>query len=264
MEKNELHLMTWKETEAAFKENPVIFVSFGSMEEHGPHSITGDYIAAYEIAKMAAVKSGNYCTPVIPFGYSEYFRGFPGTISFSPETIYNVAKDICTSLMEHGVEKIILVNGHAGNSPILDILCREIKREKGLMIGKIDLWQSLTPEFKKGLYGEENPFGHGGEPLTSVMHFLTPENMRMDLLGKVDRVNQWEDFALTNISKSKVHGVEVNMYYDMEEVTKQGVMGNPFIGNKETGERIINNLIDICVEFAAKMKNSNTKTRCKE
>lgn len=258
MKKNELHLMTWKEVEEAYKSNPVILVSFGSMEEHGPHSITGDYIAAYEIAKRAAEKSDSYCVPVIPFGYSEYFRCFPGTISVSPKTLYYVAKDICTSIMEHGVEKIILVNGHAGNSPILDILCRDIRRDEGIMIGKIDLWQSLSPQFKKELYGDVNPAGHGGEPLTSVMHYLAPDYMRMDLLQEKDRVKQWQDFELTNISKSSINGVDVSMYFDMDEVTKQGVMGDPRIGNAETGEKIINNLVDICVEFANKMKNSNT------
>lgn len=259
MKKSELHLMTWKEVEEAYKENPVIFVSFGSMEEHGPQSITGDYIAAYEIAKIAAKKSDSYCTPVIPFGYSEYFRGFPGTISLSPETMYNTAKDICISLMEHGIEKIILVNGHAGNSPILDILCRDIRRDNGIMIGKIDLWQSITPELKKELYGDVNPSGHGAEPMTSVMHYLVPENMRMDLLEESDRLDKWEDFEMTNISKSKIKGVEVNMYFDMHEVTEQGVMGDPLIGNKEIGKKIIEHLIDVCVEFATKMKNSNTK-----
>ena len=259
VKKNELHLMTWKEVEKVYKENPVIFVSFGSMEEHGPHSITGDYIAAYEIAKRAAEKSGSYCTPVIPYGYSEYFRGFPGTISISPKTVYNIAKDICISLMEHGIEKIILVNGHAGNSPILDILCRDIKRDNGIMIGKIDLWQSITPEFKKALYGDINPSGHGAEPMTSVMHYLEPDLMRMDLLNESDRISNWEGFEMTNISKSKLKGVEVNMYFDMQEVTKQGVMGNPLIGNKEIGEKIVCSLVDVCVEFADRMKNSNTK-----
>lgn len=258
MKKNELQLMTWKEIDAVFENDPVILIPFGSMEEHGPHSITGDYIAAYEIAKRAAEESDSFCVPVIPFGYSEYFRGFPGTISISPKTLYYLAKDICTSVMEHGVKKIILVNGHAGNSPILDALCRDIRREYKIMVGKIDLWQSLSPQFKKEVYGDKNPAGHGGEPLTSVMHYLQPEHMRMDLLGESDRVKEWEDFELTNISKTKIKDVEVNLYFDMEEVTKQGSMGDPYIGNAEIGEKIINNLVDICVEFAQKMKNSNT------
>jgi creatinine amidohydrolase len=257
--KNELHYMTWKEIEEAFEKDPVIFVPLGSMEEHGPHSITGDYIAAYEIAKRAAEQSGGYCIPVIPFGYSEYFRGFPGTISISPETLYALVNDVLTSLIEHGIEKIILVNGHAGNSSILDSLARDIRRDERLMIGKIDLWQSLTPGFKEELYGKGiNPGGHGGEPLTSVMHYLRPDDMRMDLVKESDRASEWEAFPITNISKAKIQDIEVSMYYDMEDVTKQGVMGDPFIGNAEIGEKIINRMVGYLVEFADKMKKSDT------
>lgn len=258
--KYELHMMTWKEVDAAFKNDPVIFISFGSMEQHGPHSITGDYIAADEIAKRAAKGSGNYCIPVMPFGYSEYFRPFPGTISVKPETIYHVAEDICTSLLEHGITKIIIVNGHAGNSAILDILCREIRREKNIMLGKIDLWQSLTPSFKAELYGEGvNPAGHGGEPLTSVMHYLQPDNMRMDLLSDSDRQQKWEAFDISHISKTKIQDLEVSMYFNMDEVTPQGVMGDPRIGNAEIGEKIIDRLTNYLIEFAEKMGKSDMK-----
>jgi creatinine amidohydrolase len=257
--KHELQYMTWKEIDEAFKNDPVIFIPMGSMEEHGPHSITGDYIAAYEIAKSAAEQSNSYCIPVIPFGYSEYFRCFPGTISVSPTTFYSLMNDICVSLMEHGIKKIIFVNGHAGNASILDMLARDIRREKNIMVGKIDLWQSMTPEFKKELYGDKvKTLGHGGDPITSVMHYLRPDDMRMDLLSKYDRLGQWEDFNITNISKTNVGDTEVTLYYDMDEITKQGTIGDPYLGSNDKGEKIINKLIEYCVEFAIRMKKSNT------
>lgn len=260
--KFELQYMTWKEIDEAFKKDPVIFISFGSMEQHGPHSITGDYIAADEIAKRAAERSGNYCIPVIPFGYSEYFRPYPGTISVRPTTIYSVAEDICTSLIEHGIKKIIIINGHAGNSAILDILCRDIRRERKLMIGKIDLWQAITPGFREELYGKGiNPGGHGGEPLTSVMHYLRPDDMRMDLLGPNDRLKTWEQFEITNISKTRIQDGEMGMYFDMNEVTPQGSMGDPYIGNAETGKKIIERLTGYLVEFAEKMSKSNMEIK---
>lgn len=260
--KHELQFMTWKEVEEAFANDPVIFVPMGSMEEHGPHSITGDYIAAYEIAKSAAEKSSSYCVPVIPFGYSEYFRCFPGTISISPKTLYHIVSDVCTSLMEHDVKKIIFVNGHGGNSSILDILAREIKRKNKIMVGKIDLWQSLPPKFMQELYGEGvKNLGHGGDPITSVIKYLRPQDIRMDLLKESDRVKEWESFDIDNISKTKILDTSAVMYYDMDEITKQGVMGDPYVGDSEKGEKIVKKLIEYCVEFAEKMKKSNTELK---
>lgn len=258
--KHELQFMTWKEVAEAFSKNPVIFIPMGSMEEHGPHSITGDYIAAYEIAKSAAEKTESYCVPVIPFGYSEYFRCFPGTISVSPKTLYSIVSDVCTSLMEHGVQKIIFVNGHGGNSSILDILARDIRREKKIMIGKIDIWQSLPAKFLQELYGEGvKNLGHGGDPITSVMKYLRPQDMRMDLLKENDRVRDWQKFTMDNISKTKIADADVSMYFDMNQITKEGVMGDPLIGDSTKGEKIVGKLIEYCVAFAEKMKLSETK-----
>lgn len=257
--KFELDRMTWKEIEVAYAENPVIFVPFGSMEEHGPHSVTGDYLAAHEIAKRAAERSGSYCTPVIPFGYSEYFRGFPGTISMSPESIKSVASDIIQSLFEHGIEKIILVNGHFGNASLLDEVARRYKREKGIMIGKIDLWQSISRSFKDELYGEGvNPSGHGGEPLTSVMQYLTPDDARPDLIEPSPVKKQWGDFDVTHISRVGIDDIEVSMYFDMEDLTGVGILGNPNLSSPEIGEKIVNRLADYCVTFAEKMKTAET------
>lgn len=259
VKKHELQYMTWKEVDEAFKNDPVVFIPMGSMEVHGPHSITGDYIAAYEIAEKAAEKSDSYCIPVIPFGYSEYFRCFPGTISISPKTLYGLVSDICTSLMEHGVTKIIFVNGHAGNSSIIDILARDIKRQSKLMLGKIDLWQSLPAKFKEELYGENvKRLGHGGDPITSVMHYLRPDDMRMDLLGEYDRDKQWEDFTMDSFGKTKIKDTEVGLYFDMNEMSKQGTVADPYLGSSDKGEKIVNKLIDYCVEFANKMKRTNT------
>lgn len=77
----------------------------GSTEQQGIHSLTGDYLAAEAIAKRVAEKAGAYYVPVIPFGCSEYFRCFPGTISLRPSTVEAVITDVVESLTEHGITK---------------------------------------------------------------------------------------------------------------------------------------------------------------
>lgn len=260
--KHELAHMTWKEIEAAYQENPVIFVPMGSMEEHGPHVPVGDFLSAYQIAKRAAEESGNYCLPPLPFGYSEFFRGFPGTISLAPSTVHDVIRDICISLIEHGVERIILVSGHYGNAPILDMLARELMRTYQIWIGKIDLWHCISPEFKKELFGSENVMGHGGEPDTSVMRYLFPEDMRMDLLdgalGQDDSVRKWEAFDIAHINVSPLEDVDVSMYFNFEQLSARGIMGNPNMSDPAIGRKIVERLVHYCVAFAEKMKMSNT------
>jgi len=259
MEKHALHLMTWKEIEDAFQKDPVILIPMGSMEQHGPQSITGDYLAAEAVAKCVAEKTGAYYLPVIPFGCSEYFRGFPGTISLQPQTVFALINDVCESLIEHGITKIFFVNGHAGNVPTIDQVARKIRRERKIVCISIDLWQSLMPAFKQEVYKQEkDPSGHGAEPLTSVMSYLYPEMMRMDLLAPVTNNSEWGDFEIKTIRQGNVDGIPVNLYIDMEDISVQGVMGDPLQASAQRGEAIINHLVNFCADVVGKLKKTRT------
>ncbi|HWR31636.1 MAG TPA: creatininase family protein [Negativicutes bacterium] len=259
MEKRALHLMTWKEIDEAFKTDPVIIIPMGSMEQHGPQSITGDYLAAEAIAKQVAEKTGAYYLPVIPFGCSEYFRGFPGTISLQPQTVAALISDVCESLIEHGITKIFFLNGHAGNVSTIDQVARQIRREKKIVCVSIDLWQSLMPDFKKEVYKQEkDPSGHGAEPLTSVMSYLYPDMMRMDLLEPINNNNMWGEFPIKTIKQGAINGIPVNLYLDMEDLSKQGVLGDPSQASAQRGEMIVNCMINFCAAVVEKLRATPT------
>ncbi len=258
MEKHALYTMTWKEIEEAFAKDPVVLIPMGSTEQQGVHTLTGDYLAAEAIAKRTAEASGAYYIPVIPFGCSEYFRCFPGTISLRPSTVEAVITDVVQSLTEHGVTKLFFINGHAGNTPTIEDVARRLRREKGLTCFSIDLWQGLTDKAKKDIYGDEDSSGHGGDPLTSVLLYLYPEYMRMDLLGPVENIREYKGVPVTGLKKGMVAGVPFNLYMDMSDMTKQGVMGNPFASSAERGEKIVNHLVHACCEMVKLIQTHDT------
>ncbi|RWZ59104.1 creatininase family protein [Halobacillus fulvus] len=256
MGKHAIHHMTWKEVEEAFLDDPVVIVPLGSMEEHGPHSVTGDFMASTEVAKRVAERTGALYVPTVPFGNSEYFRGYPGTISLSQQTVISLLEDVCTSLLEHGVKKILFFNGHAGNAPAVDQVARKVRREEGVSIVGMDLWQMLSPEQKQAIYQEDrDPSGHGGEPLTSVMSYLFPEKMRMDLLPKhwetKETFNQYE---IDNLMKMKLNGSKANLYLNMEDISPQGILGNPRNASADRGEKIVEALVEYGVTLVEKSK----------
>lgn len=258
MEKHALYTMTWKEIEEAFAKDPVVLIPMGSTEQQGVHTLTGDYLAAETIAKRTAEASGAYYIPVIPFGCSEYFRCFPGTISLRPSTVEAVITDVVQSLTEHGVTKLFFINGHAGNTPTIEDVARKLRREKGLTCFSIDLWQGLTDKAKKDIYGDEDSSGHGGDPLTSVLLYLYPQYMRMDLLGPVENIREYKGVPVTGLKKGMVAGVPFNLYMDMSDMTKQGVMGNPFASSAERGEKIVNHLVHACCEMVKLIQTHDT------
>lgn len=256
MKKTALHHMTWKEVEKSFKEDPVLIIPLGSMEEHGPHSITGDFLAATEIAKRIAEKTKSLYTPTVPFGNSEYFRSYPGTISLSQNTVVMILEDMCTSLVEHGVRRIIFLNGHAGNKSALDTVARKMRREFNITITAVNLWQMLSKEHKENIYKDDNdPSGHGGEPLTSVMSYLHPEDMRMDLLPDNWQVKEkYHSFSLDNLNEINVKDSKANIYLNMEDISTEGILGNPQNASAERGRKIVEVITDYGIELVKQME----------
>lgn len=255
MDKRAIHLMTWKEAEEKFKENPVVLIPLGSMEEHGPQSITGDFLAAKEVAQRVAERTDTLYTPTVPFGNSEYFRNYPGTITLSQETIEGLLTDIVISLVHHKINKIVFINGHAGNTSAINNVARDIKRDHDVTIISINLWQLLTQSEKQDIYNEPDPSGHGGEPLTSIMCYLYPEEMRMDLLPKTWEVNRdYHGLNLDSLVGASSSGANANVFINMEEVSPEGILGNPLHANSERGEKIINAVVNHCSNIVNKFK----------
>ena len=257
--KHELKFMTAKEIQEAFSTNPVIIIPLGSMEVHGPHSPVGDFMAAEEIAIKAAAQVGAYVTPVVPFGNSEYFRGFSGTISIRNETLLNWVSDMVYSLVEHNITKILFLNGHAGNAPMLEELSRRFRREKGIIIPRMDIWQSIPAKLKEEVFGVKyKNTGHGGGTVDCVMQYLHPEAMRLDLYNaNEEHCRQWQTFPMTGLGKTEVCGVSAFLPTNMEDISEQGSLGNADLGSPEGGKKILDWLIGVCVEFCTKIQGAN-------
>ncbi len=72
---------------------------------------------AERVALDAAEPLGIPVFPVVHYGLTPYFRSYPGSISLRQETYVHLVRDILDGLAEHGFKRILIVNGHGGNSP---------------------------------------------------------------------------------------------------------------------------------------------------
>src|SRR4051812_45206647 len=88
----------------------------GALEGHSQHLPHGtDNFVAEELARRVGERvEGAPVLPVLPYGMSWHYREFPLTLSLGPETLIHVLVDICESLVENGVRRILVVNGHDG------------------------------------------------------------------------------------------------------------------------------------------------------
>jgi creatinine amidohydrolase len=92
--------------------SPTALVPIGSTEHHGPHLPLG--VDTHEAADVAAAavsaRTGVPVAPAIPHGDADHHLAIPGTVSLP--TVVSVLTDVHESLLGHGFETVLTVNGH--------------------------------------------------------------------------------------------------------------------------------------------------------
>jgi len=242
--------MTWTEVREAVERGNAALVPLGSIEEHGPHSPMGDYMIIHDITGRTGEATGDLVVPTMPFGYSEYFRHYPGTITLRPETLAAVVEDTIDCLLRHGLRHIVIFNGHAGNMPILEVLMRKIRRARGLMIPIVSPLQVMqAPALIKELYGDGMVLAHGGEPVGSVMMALAPQAVRMERVGAFGR-RQVLGMPTDGLGAITFKGVRVALPLDMRDVTPEtGSLSDPSKASADRGRAMLDYAVKFCVDF---------------
>lgn len=133
--------LTRLEMEQVDKEETIVLIPVGALEQHGNQAPLGtdDIIAEamVEYLGKALEEAGEadfpiLAFPVIPVGLSTEHKNFCGSITLKPDTYYHLLYDISESLYRHGFRKIAFLVCHGGNLPVIQILSRELRSELGM------------------------------------------------------------------------------------------------------------------------------------
>ena len=108
--------LNWMQLEAYLERDDRIVLPLGSTEQHAYLSLATDVILAERVALEAAEPLGIPVLPPLAFGVAPYFAGFPGSLSLAEGTYTQVLRELTGSLQGQGFRRILLVNGHGGNS----------------------------------------------------------------------------------------------------------------------------------------------------
>ncbi len=109
--------MNWTDVERRLRLDDRAILPLGSTEQHGFLSLSVDSILSERVATEAAQPLGVPVFPVVPYGITPYFLGYPGTVSLRVETYIALVRDILDGLHRQGFRRILIVNGHGGNAP---------------------------------------------------------------------------------------------------------------------------------------------------
>ncbi|PVZ85780.1 creatininase [Serratia sp. S1B] len=259
MKKVMLNEFTGKEIRELLNNNEdvVAIVSFGSCENHADHLPLGpDYFVPEEVARRVATQLDNtIVVPCTPFGTSQHYNAYPMAISIRFETNIMLVEDIFSSLICHGINRIVVINGHDGNIPAIEIAARNIKEQhrKASIVYIPAWWDMVGKKLGDNFFDSWNGtgLGHGGEGETSAVMAVRPDLVNLD-------------DAVTQIPKDVFDTYGVSYIWDIAEISETGATGAPAYATKEKGEKIINCLVECIIEIITKLNRNDWRYAIRE
>lgn len=229
--------MTWQDFHSGNPGEWIAVVPVAAIEQHGPHlplsvdtTIAEGYLA--RVHKLLPDNLPATFLPLQAIGKSGEHRDFPGTLTYTYETVIRAWTEIGESVYRAGVRKIVFVNSHGGNSSVLDIVTRELRERFG-MLAVLTSWHRLG--YPDGLFGaEERLHGiHGGEIETSLMLAFATEQVRMDKLDDFVPATK----AMEKEFKFLRAAVPAGFGWMTQDLQESGAIGNAKAAKKEKGEK---------------------------
>jgi creatinine amidohydrolase len=138
--------LNWMDVEKYLQQEDRLMMVLGASEQHGYLSLLTDIKIPLALADSASQATGVLVAPPLNFGVSTYFLAYPGTLSLRVSTFISAVEDIVRSAYQHGFKRILLINGHGGNSPARNHLHEVNNDLPDLKLNWYDWWLSHSVE----------------------------------------------------------------------------------------------------------------------
>lgn len=219
--------------------NMVAVLPVAAIEQHGPHlplSVDRDILRGLIDACLPKLPDDLPVVflPMQEVGKSDEHARYAGTLSLSAETLIRAWSEIGSCVAAAGVKRLIILNSHGGQVPVIDIVAREL-RIRHDMVAVAANWFGLgLPE---GVISEhERTHGiHAGEMETAMMLALHPEKVVMERAREFESLTERlaRNFEHLRLSPGARLG------WQTQDLNPAGAVGNATAATAETGRAII-------------------------
>lgn len=224
----------------------IAVLPLGSIEHHGPHlPLSTDFTAADMFATAlvdeVAPEVDAWLLPALAYTKSDEHSWASGTLWLTWETLMDTLVGIGASLVKSPVRRLVFFNGHGGNSALLQVASRELRRRFGLQTFvmhaglPVDQGGTSAPD-------EELGFGvHGGRGETSLMLHLRPDLVHMELAERwvPDHLTQYDYVGF---------GKFVSFGWLSDDFGTGGVIGDPRGATAEEGKAGFEGAVAHCAQ----------------
>ena len=193
----------------------VVVLGVASTEPHGPILPYGtDYFECDALVRRAVTLANErggrvLMYPTLPIGNNVNFKVFPFACRVRVRTLMHMLLDIIEAVEEDGIRKVVLVNGHGGNTDTIQAVLREHfdRTPRGSRAFACMTW---GPPSREAAAMIQHPSDHGGEDETSRIMYVRPDLVRKEKLqelpigrpilkaaaeGKVHYVRPWHAYV---------------------------------------------------------------------
>ncbi|MBW6421749.1 creatininase family protein [Rhizobium sp. XQZ8] len=227
----------------------IAVLPLGAHEQHGPHLPfeTDTLIAESLVARIIKALPANLPVtflPVEPVGYSIEHMDVAGTKTLAFDEAVNRWLGIAESLNRKGIRRLVLLNAHGGNSPLLTVVATEARVRFNMLVVATSWTRFGQPE--GWISPEEKAIDiHGGDIETSVMLAMWPDRVNM---AKAEAFSSRQSDFATSFKHLRAYGPHA-FGWKMSDLNEKGVAGDAAAATAERGERLVAHSVKGFVEL---------------
>lgn len=213
-------------------------IPIGSTEPHGPalpygSDNFGTGHVCYGATRLANSRGAKVlCLPVQRISLNNNFYGFPFACRIRVPVFMQLVRDLVDIFWREEVRRMLIVNGHGGNTDVLKAVQRDLADRRGLFLGMVETDSCASPEAMSLI---EHGSDHAGEAETSRNLYLRPDLVRT---GKIaDNPRKYPKLQVLN-------DYDVAFVRPWHLYVPESAGGDARKATKKKGEKIIKSSVD--------------------
>jgi creatinine amidohydrolase len=232
---------------------PIAILPLGAHEQHGPHlPFETDALIAQHVAERLRDAAPASVTvellPVESVGYSIEHMDVTGTRTLGFDEAVNRWIEIANQCAARGLRRLMLLNAHGGNSPLLTIVATEARVRFNMLVVATSWTRFGFPA--ELIAPEDKAFDiHAGDIETSVMLAIHPDLVRMDAIA--DFPSRQAEYA-RQFTHLRAYGPHA-FGWKMSDLNLEGAAGKASRATAQKGEAMLTHAVGGLTELLADM-----------
>lgn len=236
--------LSWEEIRTRAAGDPVVVLPTGSIEQHGPHlPVKVDTLLVTAVTEAAVRRASEridvLLAPTVWLGLSTHHTAY-FTLTLSFDTYQQVITEVLESLIRSGFRRILIINGHGGNTDPLHLTITRVRDRHKVLVATADYWAVASEALEQIRESPSGGTGHACEFETSMVMHLEPQAVRTDRIQAEypPGIPGWFTIDMTK------PGGPVKLGTRFEDITRRGVVGDPTLASPEKGHRFFEAVVD--------------------